>query len=100
MNDFKDLGITVETKGFTGDKMKIERILNREIIVEDYKIEPSKFIEKGLTNRLCIQFKIGESQHILFTSSIVLTETLKKISKDKFPFKTTIVRQDQRFEFT
>lgn len=100
MNDFKDLGISIETKGFKGDNVKIERILNREIIVQDYKIEPSKFLEKGITDRLCIQFKLGEMQHIVFTSSRVLMETLKKVPKDKFPFKTTIIKQDRRFEFT
>ena len=55
MNDFKSFGIKPQTKSFEGDKIKIDKVLNKLIVVEDYKIEPSKF-EKG--NGKCLFLQI------------------------------------------
>lgn len=38
MKNFSDLGINVEPQGFTGPKIKIGKILNKQIAVEDYRI--------------------------------------------------------------
>lgn len=44
MKNFKDLNIQPSaTQSFTGDKVKMHKVLNREIVVHDFKIEPSKF---------------------------------------------------------
>jgi hypothetical protein len=48
MKQFKDLGIKPAIKHLQGDKIKIMKILNREIIVVDYKIEDSKYEGKVL----------------------------------------------------
>lgn len=42
MNQFKNFNIHAELNSFTGDKIKIEKVLNREIKVLDFKIEDSK----------------------------------------------------------
>lgn len=99
MNNFKDFQIPSSQKGFIGDKIKIDRILNREITVLDYKIEKSKF-ENGSGKRLCLQIAIGQTKHIVFTGSTGLMEQIEKVPKDKMPFVTTIVRENERFEFT
>ncbi len=100
MKQFKDLGIAPVIQNFVGDKIKIERILNREITLIGYRIEQSKFTEKGNGKCLHLQIQLGEVKYVVFTGSTVLMETIQKVSKDDLPFKTTIVKQDDHFEFT
>lgn len=38
--------------------------------------------------------------HVLFNGSIYLMEMIEKVEKDKFPFTTTIVEENKRYEFT
>lgn len=96
MKKFKDFGIKPEIQSFIGDKIKMERILNREIVVFDYKIEDSKFHGK----RLDMQIGIGETKHVVFTGSTILISVIQKVPKEDFPFTTTIVRENEHFEFT
>lgn len=100
MNAFKDFNITSSQKAFTGDKIKIDRILNREIVVIDYKIENSKFEKKGSGKCLTLQIQVGQTKHVVFTGSSGLMEQIEKVPKDKLPFITTIVKENERFEFT
>jgi hypothetical protein len=99
MHTFKDFQITSSQKTFTGDKIKIDRILNREIIVEAYKIEKSKF-EKASGRCLHLQISLGQTKHVVFTGSVVLMDQIEKVPKDKIPFITTIVRENERLQFT
>ncbi|KQS34006.1 hypothetical protein [Dyadobacter sp. Leaf189] len=97
---FKELGIQPESKGFEGDKISMDRILNREITVHDYRIENSKYPEKGNAKCLYMQITIGDNKHVLFSGSKVLQDEIQRVSKDDFPFATTIVKENRRFEFT
>lgn len=96
MNKFKDFGIKVTLPAFTGDKIKIDRVLNREITVLDYKIETSKFKGKCLY----LQIELNNTRHVLFTGSNSLMDAIQQVDRKKFPFITTIVRENERFEFT
>lgn len=96
MKNFRDFGITTTTKGFEGDKIKIERILNREITVHDFKISDSKY--EG--QRLDLQIELNNNKHVVFTASKYLRELIEKIPRTGFPFITTIVKNNDRFEFT
>jgi len=42
MNTFSQFNIKVESQAFEGDKIKMSRILNREIVVHHFKLEDSK----------------------------------------------------------
>lgn len=99
MTNFQDLGIKPKTKTFDGDKIKIERILNRQIEVHRFIIEKSKF-ESGNGQRIRLQLVVDNEKRILFTNSVNLMEMIQKVPADKFPFRTTIIRENQRFEFT
>jgi hypothetical protein len=99
MNDFKDFGIVPESKAFEGDKIKIDRILNKEIVVYGFKIGKSKF-EKGNGDLLTLQIHVDNSKRILFTGSSSLMEMVKKVPEGKFPFNTTIIKENERFIFT
>jgi hypothetical protein len=95
MKKFSEFGIKPDHKGFIGDKIKISKVLNREIIVHAFKIEDSKFDGK----RLDMQIQIGETMHMLWTGSIVLMSMIQRIPKEDFPFLTTIVRENECYEF-
>lgn len=99
MNKFSQFGITPTINSLVGDKIKINRILNREITVTDFRIEESKYGESG-SKCLYIQFNIGDQQHVVFTGSKPLIETIQLVPKKDFPFTTTIVKIDQRYEFS
>lgn len=73
--------------------------MNREIVVVAYKIETSKY-EKGNGKCLHLQIEIGQTKHVVFTGSTGLMDQIEKVPRDKLPFKTTIVRENERFEFT
>jgi hypothetical protein len=67
--------------------------------VSDFKIEKSRF-EKGNGKCLYLQIEIGQAKHVLFTGSAGLMDQIEKVPRDKFPFKTTIVRENEMFQFT
>lgn len=98
MNNFKSFGIKPQLSTFTGDKIKIDRILNTEIKVIDFKIEKSK--HKADTNCLTLQIEKAGTKHIVFTGSTILMQMIEQVPKDKFPFTTTIIKESEHLEFT
>ena len=101
MNKFSQFNITTSTKGFEGDKIKMSKVLNREIVVHDYKIEDSKiFPERGSGKCLHLQISINGEKHIIFTSSCGLINAITQIPADNFPFSTTIIQENERFSFS
>lgn len=100
MNSFKDFNIAPPAPSFSGDKIKMNKILNREIIVHKYRIEESKFKDKGNGKRLDMQIEINGHMHLVWCSSVVLQDMIGKIPASSFPFKTTIVLENERYEFT
>lgn len=94
--NFKDFGIKTDLTSFVGEKIKIERVLNKEITVTDYKITNSKF--EGM--RLDLQIQFGGEPRVIFTSSAFLMDLIKKIDRSHFPFNTVIEKRGEHFEFT
>jgi len=97
MKKFSEFGITMERKGFTGEKIKMSGLLNRQIVVHDFKIDDSKFNEGQC---LQLQISIGETKRVLFTGSLKLIEMIHKINREDFPFTTTIIEDEKQFLFT
>lgn len=97
MKKFRDFNIQIETNTFIGDKIKISKVLNRKITVHTFKIEASKF-----NNGKCLYLQIDLEgvKHIVFTGSTVLTEMIKQVPTEGFPFETTIVEDNERYMFT
>lgn len=93
---FSDFGIKPTLTHFVGDKMKISKILNREIQILDFSLQPSNY--NG--TRMTLQFELNGEKHILFTGSTVLMEMIEKVPKTEFPFLTTIVQEGEHYEFT
>jgi hypothetical protein len=103
MNRFNQFEIKPIQKGFEGDKIKMSKILNKEIIVHDFKLEESKvkeFKERGSDKCLHLQITFSEEKRIVFTSASALIDVIQQIPQDGFPFTTTIVQDNERFLFT
>ena len=98
MKSFKDFNIKPKLSTFTGDKIKIDKVLNIEIIVHAFKIEDSK--KKQGTKLLTLQIEKQGTRHVIFTGSTVLMQTVQEVPKDGFPFSTKIIKQDEHYEFT
>lgn len=76
MKKFKDFGITVSNKGFIGDKIKIQKVLNREITVHHFAISPSKVFEGKC---LQLQISLNNELHVLFSGASGLIEAITQI---------------------
>ena len=101
MNKFTQFNIKATPKSFEGDKIKISKILDREIVVYNYKIEDSKvFKEKGPGKCLYLQISLNDNKHIVFTAASALIEVIQQIPDEGFPFITTIVEENERYMFT
>ena len=98
--NFKDFGIKTETKQFIGDKIKLDKVLNKEIIVHAFKIGPSKYNDKGNKECLHLQIEFKDEKHVLFSGSGNLMNMIKRVHDDCFPFKATIVKNSEMLEFT
>jgi hypothetical protein len=100
MRQFKEMGITAERKSFVGDKIKLERLLNREIIIHDFEIKESKIKDKGTGKCLYLQIEIKNEKHVVFSGSAYLMDMITQVPDNGFPFETTIVKINDHFEFT
>ena len=101
MNSFSNFNIKVSTQGFEGDKIKMPRILNREIEVHQFEISDSKcFQDKGTGKCLKLQLIFNNEKRIIFTSGSKLIEQITQVPTDSFPFKTTIIKDNDRLIFS
>ena len=98
MKQFSDFKIKPEISSMAGDKINITRVLNRQIKVTDYKVEPSKHREN--TQCLHLEFEMNGQKHVLFTGGVILIQMIQKVPKGEFPFMTTIVKENEYYEFT
>ena len=80
-----------------GTKKRLEEILNKEIIILDFRITKSNKRE----NSECLQFQFlcDGDVFVLFTGSGVLINQIQAI-KDKLPLKTTVVKIDKYYSFS
>ncbi|MDP2723220.1 MAG: hypothetical protein Q8O72_10715 [Bacteroidales bacterium] len=82
-----------------GDKVSIDDILNKPIIVTNAKVGPSKYQRNTSGKCLTLQFE-QEPNHpqILFTSSEVLISQIEEYN-DKIPFEAKIVKINKYYTF-
>jgi hypothetical protein len=101
MNSFSQFNIKIAAKNFEGDKIKMSKILNRQIVVHAFKIEDSKvFKDRGTGKCLHLQISVNNEKHIVFTGATGLLDAIEKIPNDGFPFSTTIKQDAERYLFT
>lgn len=85
------------TKRFDGEKIKLDSIINKEIIVRDFKIESSKL--KKDSDYLTLQIESEGEIFIFFTGSVVLKDQIK-LYQSEIPFITTIKKIHRYYTFT
>lgn len=88
-----------EPELLNGNKLKIEEILNKEILITGFKISDSKFHKSNSLKCLTLQFQVDDEKHVIFTGSMVLIGQVEKY-KDEIPFITTIRKIDKYYSFT
>lgn len=98
MKKFSDFGVKPDEKGFVGDSIKITKLLDKQIIVMDYAVKPSKFEGKG--ECLHLQVKYDEDLRVVFTGATNMIDVIKKIPKEELPFQATIIKENGRYQFT
>lgn len=99
MKKFSELGIKPPTDHLVGDKIKISKILNREIVVLNYKVDDSKFQKNKSGKCLCLQIELDSEKRVVFTGSDVLIRMIQQVKKEDVPFCCTIVKEGEHFEF-
>ncbi len=87
-----------ESGSLDGDKIRIDDVLNKELIITGYRIKESKYPKSG-PKCLTLQIVLDDKKHILFTGSTVLLEQMEKY-QDNLPFIATIRKIDRYYTFT
>jgi hypothetical protein len=98
MKRFSDFNVTAPEKTFDGEKIKIFKILNREIKVLNYRLVDSKF--KQSQQRLDLHIELDGAKYIVFTGSVNLIKMITQIEKVDLPFLTVIEKDGESFKFT
>ena len=85
---------------FESEKVRVDSLLNKEIIIVKYKVRSSKYKDK-CRNCATVQFKESEedSNKVFFTGSEVLIDMLEKY-KEELPFIATIRKIDRYYTFS
>src|SRR5438067_2175055 len=98
MFNFKDFNITTNRKGYEGDKIKTDRLINREITVHEFKMEDS--IKQPGTKYLAMQISITDTKHVVFMSEKFLINDIHKVPENGFAFITTIRKRNDMLKCT
>jgi len=98
IKSFKDFNIKPQYNAFTGEKIGVDKLLNVEITIHDFKIGDS--IKKIGTKMLTIQIEYKGERRVVFTGATILQQLIQQVPKHEFPFKTTIVKQGEHLEFS
>jgi RNA-directed DNA polymerase len=99
MKLFSELNVPAPIGSFAGEKIKIAKIMNREIAVLDSRIDESKYPKNKSGKVLMLQLEVDGEKRILFTGSDVLIAQIQHIKKEDYPFKVTIIKEGEHFEF-
>jgi len=92
MQRFSDFA--AETNILDGPKVRIDDVLNRELVVTGYSIRNSKFSKNRSGKYLTLQVQIEGDKRVLFTGSDVLIGQLEKYG-DQIPFAAIIKKVDR-----
>ena len=91
MEDFSEFA---SENSLDGVKIKLENILDKPLIVKDFRVTKSKFDGDCLK----LQVEINGENRVVFTGSNVLIEQAQKYS-DHMPFSAKITMVDKYFSF-
>ena len=99
MKRFSDLNIITHADSFVGEKIKISKILNRDIVIIGFRIEESKYPKNKTGKCLHLQIELDGVKKIIFTGSDVLINTILQVKKEDMPIACQIIQEGEHFEF-
>ena len=82
-----------------GEKIKLDSVVGKEIVVLSYRLSNSKFTDSKTGNYVTIQIEIESEKKVIFTASGVLSDQCKRYEK-QMPFRTTIKKIQKYYTFT
>ena len=90
----------VDESPLEGEKIKIDDIVNKEIVVLNYAVKNSKFANANSSKYLTIQFTEANSNEkkVVFTGSTVLADQCEKYC-NQIPFTATIKKIKKFYTF-
>lgn len=100
LKKFSEFGIKPKERTFSGDKIKMKKILDKKIVICDYKIKASVYPEVGNGQCLHLQIEFEDKKRVTWTSSVNMQEMMLKIPKEQLPIETTIIEDNDRYEFS
>lgn len=98
MNKFSDFNIGYESK-FVGPKVDAKRFFDKEIFVDGYKINESRFKKRGDEKYMLIQVEFEEKKYVIQTESSGLMNQIKRVPEDGFPFIAKIKNNSGAYYF-
>jgi len=101
MNKFADFADTSQSPIMDGKKVPLTDILDKEIVVLNYRVKNTKYTDAKNPECLTVQFSFNEADNhcVFFSGSSVLMGQLERY-KDKLPFSTVIKRVGKYFTFS
>jgi len=100
MKKFSELGYKPRTQGLIGKKISIDEVINESVIVECFRIEPSKYSDKGNGKCLYLQVIHNGQQRVVFTGSVNLQDIMSQTKDGDLPFEAIIKKVGKGYEFS
>lgn len=94
MNKFSDFAVNEHI--LEGLKIPIEEVLDKPIVINNYRLNKSKF--KSESDCLMLQTQINGQLRVIFTGSKVLSDLCEKY-KDHLPFEAKIIKIKKYYTF-
>lgn len=88
-SDFADPDEDEDEEPLDGEKKKIIEILNKEILILNFRIQKSK-IKDG--DYMIIQFELNDKKYVMFTTAGRVMKKLER-HKDKMPYHATVIQK-------
>ncbi len=95
MKDFSDF---CDQKILDGEKMPINNVLDRDLVVLNFSERNSKYAKQADDKYIIIQIMLDGVNKVIFTASEVLREQLIKY-RDMLPFSAQIIHNGKYFTF-
>jgi len=87
-----------ESLPLDGAKLRLDDVLNKEILIVGFKVRKSKYVRAESSDCLTLQFKLDGTTYILFSGSKILTDQITKYQTE-IPFLATIKKIDKYYTF-
>lgn len=97
MRKFSDFA--TEERPLEGNKVRLDELLDTELIVIGHRIRDSKYRDDGSQRYMTLQVQIAGETAVCFTGSEVLINQIERY-RDQIPFVTTIRKIDRYYTFS